>query len=326
MNDGRGQQNYNRTIHLLAQVAVVLAFLVICLGGTTKSKEAGLTIPQPVYYEWHYDWLFVENLNAEYTHRAVVPILSAVTLLLAGLVLVKDSRSSVKKLAVFAVVVLLMQAVLGALTVQYFAKAQTSIPHAVLGQIFLCLIAALAVTTSPAWLSDKKAVRSPGAMSVQRLGLYCIIALFMQLLLGAALRHDGQAAALRSGQPSVFVWHLCAHIMGAFAAAFFIARLISRVFQQHRGLPEIFKPTRLLMMLLGVQLLLGMGSAALKVLTLEQYDWPPFSRVLVATTHLATGAMMLALSVVITLRAHRFTEPVAAEASDASADPLGVAA
>lgn len=312
--EGRGTRRatppYNALVHSFALALAGWAFLVVCLGGTVKSREAGLTIPQPLYYQWHYDWLFVQNLNTEYIHRALVPILTVLTLIVVALVLFYDTRSSVKKLAAFLVVGLFAQAFLGYLTVKYFAHAQTSIPHAVLGQTFFCLAVSMAVVTSRMWLSDKPAVPSEKSPSLVRLGVYCVAAVGVQLLLGAALRHDDQGAALRNGRSFVFVWHLVAHICGALAVVHFVVKLLIRVFRQHREQPEILKPVRMLMMLLGAQFLLGPGAATLKVLTLDSYNMPPLERVVVATVHLAVGALILACCVVTALRAYRFTVPV----------------
>ena len=320
---------YNPWIHRLAVLTSCWAFLVVCMGGTVKSREAGLTIPQPFYYQWHYDWLFIQNLNTEYIHRALVPILTGLTLCVVGLVLWKETRRSVRGLAGFLVVGLFAQAFLGYLTVRYFAHAQTSIPHAVMGQTFFCLTVAMAVMTSQTWMSDAPALQDRGAPTLYRLAVYCVIAVGFQLLLGAALRHDDQGLAIRNGRGFVFVWHLIAHITGAFSVVYFVFRLISRVFNFHREQKELLWPARLLMILLSFQFLLGPGAAALKILTIDDYNMPPIERVVVATVHLATGALILAASVTLALRARRFTVavPNAQPANGASAQGfVGVAA
>ncbi len=319
---------HNPWVHRLAVLGSCWAFLVVCMGGTVKSREAGLTIPQPFYYQWHYDWLFIQNLNTEYIHRALVPILTGLTLAVVGMVLWKDTRKSVRTLACFLVVGLFAQAFLGYLTVRFFAHAQTSIPHAVMGQTFFCLMVSMAMMTSKSWMSDAPALPSQNSPSLYRLAVYCVIAVGVQLLLGAALRHDDQGAAIRNGRSFVFVWHLIAHIVGAFTVTFFIFRVISRVFNFHRPQKELLWPARMLMILLSFQFLLGPGAAALKILTIEDYNMPPLERVVVATVHLAIGALLLALSVTLALRARRFTSPVpATQKAPSSATPLmGVAA
>ena len=301
---------YRHGLHLMAMGVTVFTFLVICVGGTTKSKEAGLTIPEPVIFNWVAEWLVTENISAEYGHRIIAFMLSCLIATLTGWVLFVEKRPAVRKLAIGALLAVIAQAVLGALTVKFFAHAKTSIPHAVLGQITFCIAASLAVVTSAQWMAPTKAVISNEQPALRRLTISLVATLFVQLLLGAALRHDDKAHALRDGHESIFIWHLAAHILGALAVTYFLARVLMSVFRQHREQKEILGPARLIMMLLGVQLSLGIGAAILKVMT-RSYDAansPPPLRVWVATSHVAGGALMLALSVVLALKAYRYTE------------------
>ena len=103
--------------------------------------------------------------------------------------------------------------------------------------------------------------------------------------------------------------------------------MLSRIFNAHR-VKEFLFPVRVLMGLLSLQFLLGPGAAALKILTIEDYNMPPIERVVVATVHLATGALILALCVTVALRARRFTVsvPNAKSATSSSQNFVGVAA
>jgi heme a synthase len=262
MSEQSNSQNapYNGGIHGLSWFVAVLAFVVVCLGGATKSKEAGLTIADPVTFAWMPEWLTTENINAEYTHRIVAFLLACSTLLLMGLILTKENRSAVRKLAVSAFLAVVAQAVLGALTVKFLAKAHTSIPHAVLGQSFFCIAVCLICVTSRAWISGAKQTQEEGSPSMRKLGVWLMIAIVVQLLLGAALRHDNKAEALRNGNESTFIWHLVAHVLGAFAVLFFAARVMSRVFRQHREIKTLLTPTHALMGLLTLQI--GLGATA----------------------------------------------------------------
>jgi len=325
-SSSRGASSYRLLVNISAKILTLWAFLVVCVGGLVKSKEAGLTIPEPVYYQWNYWYLITDRVNTEYIHRGLVGILSFLTLWVAILVFAKESRSSVRKLAVGLIAVLLAQATLGALTVKYFAHAPTSIPHAVMGQTFFCLAFALAIVTSQSWLSAAEPIRCEARPTLYRLSVYVVCALALQLFLGAALRHDDQGAALRNGREFVFVWHLVAHIAGSIFVAYTVARLLLRVFRDHRQQRAIFVPAKILMMLLGLQFLLGPGAAVLKVLTLDEYSGPPFTRVLVATTHLAVGAAILALSVGVALGAKRFTVAIPNAHPENSGRLVGVAA
>jgi heme A synthase len=319
-----GAPRYQPGVHRLAVLLMVWAFIVVSIGGLVKSREGGLSIVQGFMIECHLGWLWPysadyngPNLAAEYGHRALVGVMSGITLLVTIAVFLYDRRRGVRMLAVALVGVLFLQAFLGYLTVRYFAHAPTSIPHAFLGQAFLCLAVAMSAVTSRRWLADSPALPAPSKSSAEspslcRLAVYATIAVGVQLLLGAALRHDDQGLALRSGRTHVFIWHLAAHIAGAFAVVYFVFRMLLRVFHHHRAQTEILRPARLMMMALGVQFLLGPGAAVLKLTTLEDHNMPPLSRVLTATIHLATGALILSLCLLVSLRAYRFTSPMPA--------------
>src|SRR5687768_8066974 len=122
-----GAPAYHAGLHRLAQVVAGWAFVVIFFGGKTKSKEAGLTIPEPVFIKWMPEWFTVENLSAEYTHRVAVGLLSVLMLSLFAWLMVRGQRTA-KILGGVAFATLIAQAVLGALTVHYLTKAQASIP------------------------------------------------------------------------------------------------------------------------------------------------------------------------------------------------------
>lgn len=310
---------HHRGIHRLAVFLSVWTVFVVWLGALTKSIWASLAIPEPVTFAWMPQWFFEAKLREEYGHRIFAGLLLLSTWALLAWVIYHyhESRLRLVVLALAAALLVTLQAVVGALTVHFGAAAFASIPHAVIGQSYFCLIVSLAVVTAPAWMSDAPAAADSNRPSVRRLAVICAILLFVQLLLGSALRHDNQDAPLKSGNQSTFILHLMAHIFGAVAVVAATAFLIARVFRKHREQPGIFRPVRVLMMLLGVQFALGMGAAALKMLTYQQAS-PPLSRAIVATSHVVIGAIMLALSVTVALRAYRFTDPACSSSTQVS--------
>jgi heme A synthase len=305
------QTGYCIGLNYLARFVAVWAFVVVLLGGTTKSKEAGLTIPEPFIMKWIPEWFHVANLNAEYTHRVSVGILSISALLLMGWILAKDTRKAVRRLAVGLIGAILAQAVIGAMTVYFLAHAPTSIPHAVLGQTVFALACCLAIMTSRKWIQPRQPVVTTERPTLRRYTVLLLAAMYVQLLLGGALRHDDKGEVLRNGHTYIFVWHLIAHIAGAMTVTYFLARVLMRVFRQHREQAELMKPAKILMMLLTFQLLLGVGAAACKILyaSYEESNSPPEIRVWTATAHVAVGALMLATCFVLSINAFRSTMP-----------------
>jgi heme A synthase len=185
-----------------------------------------------------------------------------------------------------------------------------------MGQIFFGLACALACVTSRAWTSTVEPMQENVPVSLGYLGKWLIISLVLQLLLGAAIRHDDKGALLRDGKQAVFLWHLAAHVLGAFYVIYRGMILMIRVFRQHRTQKPIIVPTRWLMYLLGLQFLLGVVASILKVLTGPSYELsnePPTSRVIFATAHQIVSALMLGLAVCVTMYAVRLLKPAVLE-------------
>jgi cytochrome c oxidase assembly protein subunit 15 len=104
----------------------------------------------------------------------------------------------VRRLGYLAVLAVIAQGVLGGMTVLFMLPTWISVPHACLAQIFFCLTVAIAVVTSPRWAettpADLRAAfsRTP----VARMSLVTAGAIFLQLVLGAVMRHTKAGLAI----------------------------------------------------------------------------------------------------------------------------------
>lgn len=314
---------YSPLLHRFAIFLTVWAFLVVFVGGAVKSHEAGLSIPEPFIFKWVKDWYNIPNYKWEYFHRMIVGVLYIGTFLFMLLTFVLEKRASVRKFSIFLFVCVNIQAVIGYLTVKMFAHAPTSIPHAALGQTFLAMMAGIMTVLSAQWMSQTAPVAEKENPPLRAIARSNVIAVFIQLLLGAALRHDDHGKALVEGREWVFYSHLAVHVLGAVAVAYFMARVIMRVFRNHRSEPQLLKPTRYIMMLLGVQLMLGMGAAMFKIMFVEDGNNPPPIRVWTATAHVAVGALILLISALLMVRSYRYVSPAPSTVAELTGDPVG---
>jgi heme A synthase len=116
----------------------------------------------------------------------------------------------------------------------------------------------------------------------------------LQIVFGAVLRHTGE--------------RLDAHLAVAALVTLHVVLLAIRVTRQGESAARLRRPALFLFALLLVQLALGGMSYVGKFTTLLRLssDWV----VILTTTHLAVGALMLATAVVLTLRAYRLSAPV----------------
>lgn len=217
-----------------------------------------------------------------------------------------ESRGVIRKIAYLAVFVVLLQALLGGLTVLLRLPPQVSIAHACLAQIFFCLTIILTLTTSKAWRQAKAQAGLREGQPASLLPTFSVVvcaAFFLQLLLGATMRHLGAGLAIPdfpsvfggvippSWTPSVAIHY--AHRVGAVTVITLSACLVVQI---QRKLAEALDVVALaggVMALLCFQFLLGAMVIWLR------------KPVPMTMLHLATGALCLGLSVALSLQIFR---------------------
>jgi heme a synthase len=87
----------------------------------------------------------------------------------------------------------IVQGVLGGLTVIYLLPAPISIGHAGLAQLFFCLMLGLAVFTSKNWRTQAD---TPDDPILRRVAVTTAILIYLQILVGATMRHTGAGLAI----------------------------------------------------------------------------------------------------------------------------------
>jgi heme A synthase len=168
------------------------------------------------------------------------------------------------------------------------------VTHGVLGQVFLSVVAALAVITSTAWLDAPAAEPKTTAATDRSLQIWLIAALLVQLVLGAVQRHLAQGLIIHISLAAVVV--VIAVVAGARAW----------------GLYQGVRPMRIIgrLLMTGVAVQVTLGIAALAVTQGRAVVGAPSTlEVTIATAHQATGAFLLALSVALMLWTRRLFEP-----------------
>jgi cytochrome c oxidase assembly protein subunit 15 len=291
-------------VHRYAVVLVVLIVFLIGAGALVKSKEAGLSVPDwPLSYGSLNPprWWTIENVRAEHGHRLIA---GTVALLAVGLALALwrvEPRRWLRRLGYAAVAAVLLQALLGGLTVLFFLPPPISVSHAGLAQLFLCLIVTIAVATSRWWCDEPEPL--PAASRVFEAAAITTGAIYAQILVGAVMRHSGAGLAIPDfplvfGRliPPHFDFPIAIHFshrMGALIVAGLVAWTVARVFGAANSESRLRRPAMTLVVLVIVQIALG------ATVVLSQ------KAVLPNTVHVAVGAMVLATSLMIALRARR---------------------
>jgi len=280
---------------LTAAATLVLIFI----GGLVTSTGSGLAVPDwPLSYGMLMPPM-VGGVFYEHGHRMAATLVGLLTTILAVWTERSEPRAGVRRLAWVALAAVVAQGLLGGITVLFLLPAPVSVFHACLAQAFFCLTIALAFVTSREWNSagapaeDVSDVRGAAAVATG--------VVFVQLLLGALMRHTGAGLAIpdfplalgRVVPPldSVPVVLHFAHRLGAIAVVTALAYLARQAYRSRDR--RLSRPATLLLFLAVVQVALG----AAAVLTGKS--------VVPTTAHVATGAAVLGLCWLVTLRARR---------------------
>jgi heme a synthase len=317
----------NIWLHRFAILTSVATFCLIIAGGLVTSTGSGLAVPDwPLSYGQLMPPM-VGGIFYEHGHRMVATFVGLLTTILAIWLWKKDERKWVRTLGLIALVAVMAQGVLGGLTVLFLLPTPISVAHATVAQSFFCLTIILALVTSPSWRTHQT-VELESIVKTRQLMILTTVAIFVQLMLGALMRHTQSGLAipdfpLSYGQflppvnaidlprineirleyelPAVGlnqIWIHFAHRVGALLVAILIAANVTHVFKTFKTEAKMREPALVLLVLLLVQLFLG----ALTVWTGKGVE--------VATAHVATGALLLGVSVVLSVRAYHLFKPV----------------
>jgi cytochrome c oxidase assembly protein subunit 15 len=249
----------------------------------------------------------VGGILYEHGHRMAATFVGLLTVILAIWILRQEKRRWIRRLGAVALLMVIAQGVLGGITVLYLLPTPVSVSHATLAQTFFCVTVLLAFATSPEW-KQSSAQQAEDKTRLRRLTVLATVSIYLQLILGAVVRHTGSALAIPDfplalgrlipplAETPVVVHFI--HRLGAVIVAACLAWLFIRVFKHYRQDPRFSRPMMTLGGLLVIQILLG-GTIV----------WTSRS-VFPATAHVATGALLLATSWFVTLRAHLHLRPI----------------
>ena len=286
------------------------------------SKGVGLAVPDwPTTFGYNM-FLFpvskwIGGIFFEHTHRLIASAVGFLTIILALWLWRSEDREWVRNLGVIAVASVVLQGVLGGLRVTML-KNEIGIFHACLAQAFLGLLVVIAVVTTNFRRSLENVVADQKTFGpIKMIALATTIAIYVQLTLGATMRHqhrdlaildfptangawipDTSAIALAkinawrdaralSDVTTFQIWLQMAH---RFLAAIIAVAVIAFCFQVWKHANQITSLKRLSiwwLVLLFCQLALG----AWTIWSNKAAD--------IATAHVAMGAIMLSFGVSI---------------------------
>lgn len=192
-----------RGLHYLSLSLAVGTFILIGWGGLVNSTGSGLSVPDwPTTYGYH---LFLYPISEwrggilyEHTHRllaAVVGFLAFGHVLWSWLMVREEPYRWIRSVSLAAFLLVVLQGVLGGLTVLLRLPTAISASHAMVAQTFFAFTLWLALGTRPQWYSAP-ALR--GRELRRRVQLAAVVGgvTFCQIFFGALTRHTYSALAI----------------------------------------------------------------------------------------------------------------------------------
>jgi len=308
-----------------------MTILLICSGGMVTSKNVGLAVPDwPTTFGYNM-FLFpvskwVGGILFEHTHRLMGSVVGFLTIILAVWLWLDEDRQWVRNLGVIALGGVILQGILGGLRVTMM-KDEIGIFHACIAQAFLGLLVFIALVTTGFWRAISNAtVNLKEFPPLKSLAIAITIAIYVQLALGATMRHqhrdlaildfptangawipDTGAAALAKinawrdtrGLSDVTAFHIWLQMVHRFLALMIAIAVIAFCIRVRRDAPRFAALKRLSIFwvtLVGCQIALG----AWTIWSNKAAD--------VATAHVALGAVMLSFGVSISAICWRISQ------------------
>ncbi|MFN2515696.1 MAG: heme A synthase [Pyrinomonadaceae bacterium] len=288
----------SKGVHRFALLVACATFFLIIAGALVTSHDAGLATSDWPLSNGQVFPKMVGNLFWEHGHRMVATTVGLLTIGLVIFLFAKEKRSWVRRLGVFALAAVVAQGLLGGLTVKLMLPLIVSAAHATLAQLFFCVTVSLVVFTSSGWTEDRPAIEEQGSLQLRYLCVGAVVAIFLQLIIGATLRHSA------TWDKPLPVDLLVTHVGGAIAVTLLLGSAVLIILRRHRNETFLTRPAKVALALLILQLFLGI--AAYLTRAASPNDPQPLNPMVgVTVAHVACGALVFATTIILTLRSFK---------------------
>jgi cytochrome c oxidase assembly protein subunit 15 len=327
MGDDRRQVE-SRWPHRLAVALALVTFPLIWVGGLVTTYDAGMAVPDwpgtygynLLRYPWQ-TWLAGPwDLFIEHGHRLLGATAGLLAIALVAVVLLVDRRRWLVAASLGALALVILQGALGGARV-LFDERVVAMVHGCVGPLFFAYLAALVLTTSRWWQTAQK-VEVVGGAGLVRAAWINVGLAYIQLVLGAVIRHIPLIAA-----PGVFRAALVFHLVVAAALMVHVLAHAARCWRLSRNVRGLRMFAGLLPLLMLVQIALGGATYVAK------YAFPAWLgdyafaanfvveekglvQSLITTAHVANGSLILFVCVVGAMRLTKMAQVMSAVAAD----------
>jgi len=295
---------YNRGLHWWSVLLAFCTLLLVVAGGLVTSRDAGLSVPD---WPLSYGKLMPPmegGILYEHGHRMVATTVGILTIVSMIWLLRTDDRRWMRRLGVVALIAVIVQGVLGGITVLMLLPWWVSTSHACLAQLFFSTTVAIVLFTSPWWRRGPVPIEENPKFPIRTQSLAAPVAVLCQLALGAAARHKAIGV----------IYHICGSPIVTGVVLWISLRIVLH-YAQNR---ELRLGALALVGITCTQVFLGIAAYMTRIAYADAVQPMPLM-VAFTVLHVAVGALTMAASVALAILVRRNIPAAAAGFSHARA-------
>lgn len=316
----------HKHLRLFSKCVCGATLLLIFIGAMVTSTDSGLAVPD---WPLSYGSLFppmVGGVFYEHGHRMAAALVGFLMLCLTIWVAFVEQRKWVRNLTFIALGAVIIQGLLGGLTVLLFLPPPISVCHGVLAQTFFIMTIVIAYSQSnERHTREVTKEQTPYYRDFLKLILYMTGLIFVQLIVGAVMRHTGSGLAIYDFPTMAGYWippfndqmlarindwrfeynydyvsllqvvfHFSHRVM-AMIIIIFAVPLTKKGLHYYAADTKVFQTLMAFNLLLAIQVIFGITTVLTQKVPI------------ITTTHVFIGAATLGLSVLLLLRAAPLT-------------------
>ncbi len=292
--------------------------LLLYAGGFTTTIRAGMA-----FLDWPLsngslnpeNWTRQTDMLAEHSHRLLGQIIGILSLALLYLMWLKESRLWVRMMSRVLVLFVILQGLLGGARVVFdrlniqtdnnLIAQSFAVVHACGAMVVLGILVVLTLGSSGSWIERKSGLSKNVPDSIRFWGIASTVVIFLQILIGAVMRHAEAGLAIAKfplAQPGSLLpayWNFdvgihFAHRVGAVAVTIVLLTYLSKLWA-NANTRKAFASS----------ILAALGLLFLQVWLGAQTIWT-VRNVHVATIHHLMGAFLLASTWALTFLSYRW--------------------
>lgn len=186
-----GDTVYPAPYAVFARAIAIATALLVFVGATITTTGSGLAVPDWPLSFGQVNPTMVGGVYYEHGHRLVASGVGFLVLVGAFWASYIRAHAIVRRLALLALGLVIFQGLLGGLTVLMRLPTAVSVAHGTVAQLFFCTTLALVWWTTGAFVKAEPSIsgQAGGNLRVASYGMTGLV--FMQLLIGALMRHMG---------------------------------------------------------------------------------------------------------------------------------------